>query len=55
MGEEWGYNGALGAEPPCPTLTWALLSVLLGVDLALRVLVMLKGNSPNLEDQGEGV
>lgn len=37
-------------EPLC-ALTWVFVSMLLLVDLAFRVLVMLSGRSPNLQDK----
>lgn len=40
-----GMNHSLSA------LTWASDSMLLPVDLAFRVLVMLSGRSPNLQDK----
>jgi len=35
--------------------TWAFVSMLLLVDLAFRVVVMLRGRSPNLQDQMKSV
>lgn len=38
-------------HPLLSALTWAFVSMLLLVDLAFRVLVMLSGRSPNLQDK----
>lgn len=44
---------AAGVKLLPSTLTWAFGSMLLLVDLAFRVLVMLSGRSPNLQDKRE--
>lgn len=41
-------------EPLFSALTWAFVSRLLLADLAFRVLVMLSGRSPNLQDKRKG-
>ena len=43
--------GLMGVNPRLSALTWAFVSILLLVDLAFRVLVMLSGRSPNLQDK----
>lgn len=45
-------TGAVGMNLLLSALTWAFDSMLL-VDLAFRVLVMLSGRSPNLQDKME--
>lgn len=49
----WWETGTASTQvhPLLSALTWAFVSMLLLVDLAFRVLVMLSGRSPNLQDK----